>query len=71
LDETTEQFETKHNPSDHWRIGLALSRPAQAFWPDRIMTDDLNAIGLLGAVLVVTGSMLAALGGRQRNVGSE
>ena len=52
-------------------LTLALSRPAQAFWPDRIMTDDLNAIGLLGAVLVVTGSMLAAVGGRQRNVGSD
>ena len=52
-------------------LTLALSQPAHAIWPDRIMIEDLNTIGLLGAVLVVTGSMLAALGGRQRIVEPE
>ncbi len=48
-------------------LTLALSHPAHAIWPERIMPDDMNAIGLVGAMLVVAGSMLAALGGRQGN----
>ena len=46
-------------------LTLAMSHPAHAIWPERIMPDDMNAIGLIGAMLVVAGSMLAALGGRQ------
>ena len=48
-------------------LTLASSHPAHAIWPDRIMPDDINAIGLIGALLVVAGAMLAALGGRQQN----
>ncbi len=31
------------------------------------MPDDMNTMGLFGAVLVVGGAMLAALGGRHQN----
>ena len=48
-------------------LTLALSHPAHAIWPDRIMPNDMNTIGLSGAVLVVAGSMLAAVGGRKPN----
>lgn len=46
---------------------LAFSHPAHTIWPDRILPDDMNAVGLIGASLVVAGLMLAALGGRQPN----
>ena len=45
-------------------LTLVLSHPAHRIWPDQILADDLTALGIFGAVLVVSGSMLAALGGR-------
>ena len=46
-------------------LTLAWSYVAATVWPGRIMPDQINTIGLLGAVVVVTGSMLCSFGGRQ------
>lgn len=46
-------------------LTLALSHVAATFWPGRIMADDINLIGLFGAVIVVAGSMLCSFGGQR------
>lgn len=48
-------------------LTLAMSVAAHSIWPEWIMPEELNALGLLGAVLVVVGSVLAALGGRRHD----
>lgn len=48
-------------------LTLMLSHPAHTIWPDHIMPDNMNPIGVIGALLVVAGSMLAALAGRELN----
>lgn len=44
-------------------LTLALSHVAASVWPGRIMSDDLNILGLAGAMVVVSGSMLCSFGG--------
>ena len=46
-------------------LSLILSHFAHSIWPQQVMSDDLNVLGVGGAILVVAGSMLAALGGRR------
>lgn len=48
-------------------LTLALSHPASLIWPGRIMPDNLNVLGLVGAIVVVSGSMLCSFGGRRSN----
>ena len=47
-------------------LALGLAHAAGSIWPERIVRDELNRIVILGAVLVVGGAALTALGGRQR-----
>lgn len=46
-------------------LTLALSHPASLIWPGRIMPDNLNILGVSGAIVVVSGSMLCAFGGQR------
>jgi drug/metabolite transporter (DMT)-like permease len=46
-------------------LTLGMSTAAHRIWPDQIKPEQLNLLALFGAVLVVVGSMLAALGGRR------
>lgn len=46
-------------------LTLALSHVAASFWPDRIMPDNFNLLGLFGAAVVVLGSMLCSFGGHR------
>lgn len=46
-------------------VTLALSHPAALIWPGRIMPDNLNTVGLIGAMVVVSGSMLCSFGGQR------
>lgn len=46
-------------------LTLAMSHPAALIWPDRIMPDNLNLPGFLGAMVVVSGSMLCSFGGQR------
>lgn len=46
-------------------LTLALSHPASLIWPGRIMPDNLNVLGVSGAIVVVSGSMLCAFGGQR------
>lgn len=45
-------------------LTLALSHVASTIWPDQIIQEDLNLASYVGAVLVVIGAMLVALGGK-------
>lgn len=46
-------------------LTLGMSIAAKSVWPVQVMAEELNSVGLVGAVLVVAGSVLAALGGRR------
>ncbi len=48
-------------------LTLALSHPASLMWPNRIMPDNLNVLGMFGAAVVVSGSMLCSFGGQRSN----
>ena len=48
-------------------LTLGLSYPAHLVWPDHILPEELPPIGIVGAVLVVAGSMAAALGGQAKS----
>lgn len=47
-------------------LTLAVTWIADFWWPGLLAPDPVNALSLMGAGLVVTGSALTALGGRRR-----
>lgn len=46
-------------------LTLAMSHSASLIWSGRIMPDHLNVLGLSGALVVVSGSMLCSFSGRR------
>lgn len=46
-------------------LTLVMSVAARAVWPEQILPEELNPLALGGAVLVVIGSVMAALAGRR------
>jgi len=46
-------------------VTLSLIRAAESAMPDLLTPDPITAVGILGACLVVSGSLLTALGGRR------
>ena len=48
-------------------VTLAVVYAVLAIWPDAEVGERLDVLGLIGAVLVVVGSMMAALGRGDRS----